>query len=70
VSIVPAFNSAVWGLGAASRRFDDAADRVARDVEPEDIVEATILAPAAFAANVAVTRAADEMQGSLIDILA
>jgi hypothetical protein len=70
VRIAPALSSAVQGLNTSGDRFDAAADRVSGGPEPEDIVEATILAPAAFAANVAVIRAADEMQGTLLDILA
>ena len=35
-----------------------------------ELVEGTMLAPAAYTANAAMFRAADEMRGSLLDVLA
>lgn len=72
VNVSPATASAAWGMGAAAARFDDAAQRVAAGSADlaTDLVDATITAPAAFALNAAVLRTADELQASLIDVLA
>jgi flagellar basal body rod protein FlgC len=77
--IVPALSSAVGGMSDASRRMDAAAQNVAADTtSPDadagelvsDLVEATIVAPGAYAANATVARAAAEMQRHLLDIRA
>ena len=72
VNISPATASAAWGMGAASARFDAAAERVATGSGDlaSDMVDANITAPTAFALNAAVLRTVDETQKSLIDILA
>jgi hypothetical protein len=59
----------------AGRRMDTAAHNVANaSDEPSDLVsdlvEATMLAPAAYTANASVARAAAEMQRALLDIRA
>lgn len=67
---------AQYGLIAASNRFAESAQRIASmGVEganvdlASEVVDMT-LAKTAFSANVAVIKTADEMQGSLLDILA
>jgi len=69
---ISAYSSAAWGMADAARRFDGAAQNIATGSAdlPSDIVEGTILAPAAQALNATVLRTADETQKSLIDILA
>ena len=72
MQITPAINSAVWGMNAADRRFDGSAENVAGgtgDLATE-LVEGTMLAPAAYTANAAMFRAADETRGYLLDVLA
>src|ERR1700754_2832042 len=72
MKVNPAINPAGWGLNDAGRRFDTAAENVAtgsRDLASE-LVEGTIVAPAAYAANAAVFRTADETRGYLLDIIA
>jgi hypothetical protein len=72
MQITPAINSAVFGMGVADRRFDAAAENVANgggDLAT-DLVEGTMLAPAAYTANAAMFRAADETRGYLLDVLA
>jgi hypothetical protein len=70
MQIGPALNSAVSGLTRADRSFDGAAAGVAADpTSVDDIVTATMTAPAAFTANAGVWRTADEMRGTLIDML-
>jgi hypothetical protein len=73
-----AINTANYGMAAAGRRYDAAATRVAAppavsvsttDVAA-DLVDATIVAPAAYGANAAMFRAADQTRGTLLDILA
>ena len=66
---------AAAGLSAATVRLDASAQRTARwgqdpavDLAKEAVEQVT--AKAAFKANVAVIRAADEMMGELLDILA
>jgi hypothetical protein len=75
--VIPgAMSSALRGMSAASWGFDKAARDVAEDATdpsgdlPGDLVEATMLAPAAYSANAVVARTAAEMQGSLLDIRA
>ena len=74
---IPAFSSAAWGMANASRRFDTAAVNVANgslSSSPtdmtSDLVDATMLAPAAYTANATVLKVAAEMQRSLLDIRA
>jgi hypothetical protein len=70
MQIGPALNSAVTGLNRAGRSFDGAAANVADDsTSVDDLVTATMTAPAAFAANTASFRTADETRGALIDML-
>jgi hypothetical protein len=72
MQITPAINSAVWGMRAADRRFDTAAENVADgtgDLATE-LVEGTIVAPVAYTANAAMFRSADETRGYLLDVLA
>ena len=72
MQITPAINSAVWGMSAADRRFDAAAENIADGSGDlaTDLVEGTIVAPAAYTANAAVFRTADETRGYLLDVLA
>ena len=72
MQINPAINSAVWGMNDAGRRFDTAAESVADGTGDlaSDLVEGTMLAPAAYTANAAMFRAADETRGYLLDVLA
>ena len=74
---IPAFSSAAWGMANASQRFDTAAVNVANGSLSQsptdmtsDLVDATMLAPAAYTANATVLRVAAETQKSLIDIRA
>ena len=72
MQITPAINSSVLGMNAADRRFDTAAENVAAgtgDLATE-LVEGTMLAPAAYTANAAMFRTADETRGYLLDVLA
>lgn len=76
--VIPgAMSSALGGMSAASWSLDVAAQDVAADDAadpsgdlPGDLVEATVLAPAAYTVNAVVARTAAEMQGSLLDIRA
>jgi flagellar hook protein FlgE len=78
MDVSPAIFSAVRGMTDAGRRMDVAAQNIAHvSTEPSgpsdlatDLVDATILAPIAYAANAQVIRAADETQRSLLDIFA
>jgi hypothetical protein len=72
MQITPAINSAVFGMSTADRRFDAAAENVAAGSGDlaTDLVEGTMLAPAAYTANAAMFRAADETRGYLLDVLA
>ena len=74
---IPAFSSAAWGMAKASQRFDTAAAGVANgslSASPtdmtSDLVDATMLAPAAYTANATVLKVAAETQRSLLDIRA
>lgn len=68
--------TAQYGMLAASRRFDASAGRVARmGVEGENVdlpmeVVEQITARTEFSANASVIRAAQDMTGELLDILA
>jgi hypothetical protein len=64
-------------MAAAGRRYDAAATRVAAgptvSVSTDaatDLVDATVLAPAAYGADAAMFRAADQARGTLLDVLA
>jgi hypothetical protein len=59
-------------MNAAGRRFDDAAENIADGTGDlaTDLVEGTMVAPAAFKANAAMFRTADETRGYLLDVLA
>lgn len=67
-----ALSIAAAGMTSAQNRFDNSARRTAtaplQNLEQE-VVE-RIQSETAFKANVAVARTADEMTGSLLDILA
>ena len=74
---IPAFSSAAWGMANASQRFDTGAENVANgslSSSPtdmtSDLVDATMLAPAAYSANATVLKVAAETQRSLLDIRA
>jgi flagellar basal body rod protein FlgC len=74
---IPAFSSAAWGMANASQRFDTAAVNVANGSLSQsptdmtsDLVDATMLAPAAYTANATVLKVAAETQRSLLDIRA
>jgi hypothetical protein len=68
----PALSSAVRGMSDASRRMDTAAQNVADDAPDldSDLVEATVVAPAAYTANATVARTAAETERTLLDIRA
>jgi hypothetical protein len=72
MQVNPAINSAVWGMNTAGRRFDDAAENIAEGTGDlaDQLVEGTMLAPAAFKANAAMFRTADETRGYLLDVIA
>ena len=74
--ITPAASAATYGMAAAAQRFDASAKNVATasaaptgDIAGE-LVTARVTAPAAYAANAQMFRAADSTRGSLLDILA
>ena len=67
-----ALSIAAAGMTSAQNRFDNSARRTAT-APLENLVEETvecIQAKTAFSANAAVVRTADEMTGTLLDILA
>jgi flagellar basal body rod protein FlgG len=69
--MISSLSSAVTGMAEAAGRFDRASARIAQP-EPEDIARDRvdqITAQHAFAANVATVRTADEMIGTLINIV-
>ncbi len=67
-----AFAIAASGIAGATERFTASAVRTARDPFADFAGEAVerMTAETAFRANVAVLKTADEMYGSLLDILA
>lgn len=68
--MIQAIGSAMTGIASATNRFDRAASRIAHD---DDLIGSSvdqITAKHDLAANVATIRTADEMIGSLIDIMA
>ena len=69
--MVSALTSAQSGLAAGFARLDGAAARVATGApaEPEDLV-ALLQSRQQVAANAAVVRTADDMIGTLLDVLA
>ena len=74
--ITPAASAATYGMAAAAQRFDTSAQSIATasaaptgDIAGE-LVTARVTAPAAYAANAQMFRAADSTRGSLLDILA
>lgn len=69
---ISAVSSAVSGVNAAFARLDASPARTARDPLANLAGEAVelITAKTELAANVAVLRAADEMTGTLLDMLA
>ena len=70
--MISSLSSAMSGMAAAAGRFDRASARIAQP-DPEDVVGDRvdqITAQHAFEANVATVRTADEMIGSLINIVA
>jgi flagellar basal body rod protein FlgG len=69
--MISSIHSAMSGMAEAAGRFDRASARIAQP-QPDDAVGdrvQQITAQHAFAANVATVRTADEMIGSLIDIV-
>jgi hypothetical protein len=77
MSTPTALSSARSGMTGAARRYDVApasvptpAARPAVTSVATDLVDGTVLAPAAYGANAAVSRTADEARGSLVDLLA
>ena len=70
--MINSLSSAMSGMADATSRLDRASARIARP-EPTGLVSDRvdqITAQHSFAANVATVRAADEMIGTLIDIVA
>lgn len=70
--MISSLGSAVSGMAAAVDRFDRASARIAQPAPPDLIGDRVqqITAQHAFEANVATVRTADEMIGTLIDIVA
>jgi flagellar basal body rod protein FlgC len=70
--MIGSIGSAITGMAGAVDRFDKASARIARP-EPADPVGdrvVQLVAQHAFEANVATVRTADEMLGTLINIIA
>jgi flagellar hook protein FlgE len=70
--MISSLGSAVAGMASAVDRFDRASARIAQPSPPDligDRVE-QITAQHAFEASIATVRTADEMLGTLIDIVA
>lgn len=70
--MISAIGSAMTGMATAISRFDRASARIAQG-EPPDLIgdrADQIVAQHSFEANLATVRTADEMLGSLIDIVA
>ena len=77
VMITPTAPSSASSGIAAARRYDAAVANIAPPAArpavtkvATDLVDGTMLAPAAYSANAAVARTADETRGSLVDVLA
>jgi hypothetical protein len=77
MSTTTRLSSASSGIAATARRYDAAvaksaapAARPAATHAASDRSDATLLAPAAYSANAAVSRTPDEARGSLVDVLA
>lgn len=78
MSITAAFGTAAAGMEAAADRFAQSASRVARagtglpaaDDDPAQGIIDGMVAKQAFGANVGVVRTADEMMGTLLDVIA
>ncbi|MGX8273570.1 flagellar hook protein FlgE [Brevundimonas diminuta] len=69
--MISPLSTAAAGMQAASARLEDSARRVATGRMDDYAVEAVeqIRARSDFSANAAVARTADEMTGTLLDIL-
>ena len=70
--MIQAIGSAMSGIASATTRFDRASARIAQP-EPDDLIGDRvdqIVAQHDLSANLATIRTADEMIGSLIDIVA
>ena len=70
--MISAIGSAMSGMASAIDRFDRASARIAQ-LEPTDLVHDRVEQIASrrmFEANLATVRTADDMIGSLIDVLA
>ncbi len=72
-----AMSSAGSGMAATARRYDAAvvhtaapAARPSATSAASDLSDGTLLTPAAYGANAAVSRTPDEARGSLVDVLA
>ncbi len=76
MSTIPALQSALYGLKESLRTFDETASRIARETAVGDLGHLAenfvdlMTAEAGVSANVAVARSADEMTGTLLDLLA
>lgn len=69
--MIPPLSTAAAGMQAASARLESSARRVASGEMENYAIEAVeqIRAKSDFSANAAVARTADEMAGTLLDIL-
>lgn len=70
--MISAIGSAMSGMTRATQQLDRASARIAQP-EPDDLIGDRVdqlTAAHAFAANVATVRTADEMVGTLINIVA
>jgi len=75
ISSVSSISSvALWGMNSAMRRMDASAQRVADPVTPVESLAADVVEQRqdlySFKANVLSLRTADEMMGSLLDVVA
>ena len=70
--MIASIGSAMSGMASATSRFDRASARIAQEPQADPIGDRVeqMTAAHAFAANVATVRAADDMVGTLINIIA
>jgi len=70
--MIASLGSAMSGMASATNRFDRASARIAQEPQADPVGDrvAQLTAAHAFAANVATVRTADDMLGTLINIVA
>ena len=70
---IPAMQSALFGIRENLRNFEQTVSRIVRDAPGGDLAADIVdlkIAETGVAVNVAVVRSADEMAGTLLDLLA